>query len=219
MSEYRTLDKNRDVVGVLKLIKELAYGDNEKKYPARQSVLLMKKLFKMCQEETETLTEYYKRFISLIESVENTYGKLVPFATVTKNEKFGPNNEVNAEKSETKRERFLAYLFMEGVQKIYKPILNDIENDYTVGHDNYPKNIEDALEILTVFGGKFNNPKKPRESEIQFMQKTEMMQKGLCFKCKRKGHKAQDCPAKEQKEKMEEQKGKRKNSRRNISFS
>ena len=127
MSEYRTLDKNRDVVGVLKLIKELAYRANEKKYPARQSVSLMKKLFKMRQEETETLTEYYKRFISLIESVENTYGKLVPFATVTKNEKFGPNNEVNAELSETERERFLAYLFMEGVQKIYKVIMNDIK--------------------------------------------------------------------------------------------
>ena len=87
---------------------------------------------------------------------------------------------------------------MQGVQKIYKPILNDIENDYTVGHDNYPKNIEDALEILTVFGGKFNNPKKPRESEIQFMQKTEMMQKGLCFKCKKPRHGGSDCTARGQ---------------------
>ena len=83
---------------------------------------------------------------------------------------------------------------------------------------HYPRNIEDALEILTVFGGKFHNPKKPRESEIQFMQKTEMMQKGLCFKCKKKGHKAQDCPAKEQKDKTEEQKGETKEQSKEHQF-
>ena len=50
------------------------------------------------------------------------------------------------------------------------------------------------------------------------MQKTEMMQKGLCFKCKKKGHKAQDCPAKEQKDKTEEQKGEMKEQSKEHQF-
>ena len=76
LGNYEDLDKNHDVVGLLKAIKAQVFEANERKYESLRSVMAWKKLTRCRQNDDEDLIEYYKRFVGLIEAVELSYGDI-----------------------------------------------------------------------------------------------------------------------------------------------
>ena len=91
--ECREAEKNRDVIELIKIIKNAAYGATDKKYPARQAVEALKQLTKMWQGHEEHLTSYYRRFVSLTERVEASFGDLVPDAAAQKSKDYKKDAE------------------------------------------------------------------------------------------------------------------------------
>ena len=72
---YATAETGSDVIGLLRMIKNIAFDTNDRKYPVMQAAMAWKNLAKVWQQETEDLVDYYKRFMSLVEMVELSYGE------------------------------------------------------------------------------------------------------------------------------------------------
>ena len=207
MDEYKKADTNRDVVALLKLIKEVTFDTSNKKYPPWQAAKAWRQLVQASQQQDESLLAYYKRFVSLVENVERIYGEIKPLELAKKDSKFTVNGEKN---------KMMASLFMNGANPGFKPLLRDLANDYSLGAALYPATLEEAFEVLQVFTeqpvyqaivkkqvGKTRREKEIKEApDLSFAQMTkeQMKKKGLCFKCGNHGHRAFEC-----KKEMEEQ--------------
>ena len=85
---------------------------------------------------------YYKRFECLVETVERIYGEIKPSELAKKDAKFTVDGEKN---------KMMASLFMEGANPGFKPLLQDLTNDYSLGAALYPATLEEAFEVLQVF--------------------------------------------------------------------
>ena len=200
--DYKDADSKRDVVTLLKMIKDLAFDANDKTYPAKQAMEAWKLLTKIKQFDDEQLIAYYNRFISLVERLELSYGAIAPVAVAEKDPEYSKGK---AKAIEKQKKKMLAYTFIDGANRNYKPMLRDLDNDYALGNDKYPADVEEALEVLTAYAARHFTKKKPTEkeenpsSELSFMQRREMMRKNLCFKCGKPGHKSHECPEPEKK--------------------
>eukprot|EP00977_Amphora_coffeiformis_P018078 scaffold6161_cov158-Amphora_coffeaeformis.AAC.1 len=105
----------------------------------------------------------------------------------------------------------LAYMFMEGAnKKLFGYFMKNMQDDYALGNDNYPTDVESALQVLLLYqeGMQKKTSKKepwanepnPGQIELAFAQmtKNDKRKRGLCFKCGKKGHKEADCPEQQQ---------------------
>jgi Zinc knuckle len=214
---FKKIEEDCDVVALMKAIKECAFNSNDKQYPPRQAAMALKQLVTVHQQEGESLVAYYKRFVEVHERVERLYGEMIPGVIVSK--------DVGKEKTEVKelkaKNKMLATLFMEGGNRGFKPMLRDLENDFALGASLYPDTPADALQVMMVFETspiykamvkKFRKKKGALDEDdpgYSFMNKGEMMKKGMCFKCGKKGHKAADCTADSTKSNDDEKKDKK----------
>jgi len=99
----------------------------------------------------------------------------------------------------------LAIASVEGANKSFKPLLDDLEQDHSLGDDKCPETIEEVLQVLSMCKKQTLKriKKKKHKSDddaplsLSFAQKNQMMKQGLCFKCGKQGHVMKDCPKKE----------------------
>jgi hypothetical protein len=146
----------------------------------------IKNVVMLKQGNQEGLTAYYKRFINTAEVAETQWGMLSP------NKKSG--------KEEEKRNKFLTCVFLAGVdKKKYGRPVNDLNNAYLTGQNNYPTTVEGAVSMLS----HYMNDKIPSEhneghsrAESSFAQNQSNIR---CFKCNKMGHYASTCKENEDK--------------------
>jgi Zinc knuckle len=213
--DYDTVAMGSDVIALLKMIKEAVFGSNDKKYPPRQAARAWLQLIGAKQQPEESLVAYYKRFVSLVERVETTYGSIAPTAVAEKDPKYA--SRTAGDLTKLAREQMVASMFMDGAHHGFKPLMRDLENDFALGSALYPGTMSETLQVMTVYAEQplyKSIMKKTRKSkdddeapELSFaqMNKKEMMKRGLCFKCGKQGHRAKECPETEQQNVREEQ--------------
>ena len=197
MNGYDKIDEAADVIALLKMIKNAMYDTSDKKYPAMQAVVAWKQMLRAFQQEEEDLLAYYRRFKGLIERVEATYGDIEPVKAAERDSNYAKDKDKALAAT---REKMLAYAFMDGAGRAFKPLLKDLEQDYSLGEGKYPTNLEEALQVLTAFEDQHGLNKKRNRlreladaPELNFAQKIEMIKKQVCFKCNKPGHKAYQC--------------------------
>jgi len=141
--------------------------------------------------------------VSLIERVELLCGEIEPTKPAERDKKHNknPSAVIDAEKG-----KMLAVAFVEGANKNFKPLLNDLEQDCSLGDDKHPATVEEALQVLSMCEQqklKRFEKKKPKEEErlqLSHAQMQGMKKKGLCFKCGKAGHLIKDCPKTDEKD-------------------
>ena len=177
ITEYEDLEEKSDVIELLKLIKNIIFDSNERKHPSLRAVLAWRKLAGCRQHDNEDLVNYYRRFSGLVEAVEIAYGNLQP--------------QISSD-TDKERSKMIAMMFIQGVDmKLYGYLLKDLETDYSLGRDVYPASIEDALQVLVLYGEKKLKKKSKAEGK-QFAQNG----KRKCHCCGKDDHILKDCALK-----------------------
>eukprot|EP00977_Amphora_coffeiformis_P008241 scaffold1852_cov170-Amphora_coffeaeformis.AAC.1 len=201
---YASVEATNDVVGLLQLIKDAAYNSNKKKYPPMQAAMALKRLMMMRQYDNEDVVDYYKRFSSTLEMVDRAYGEITPMVLAQRDQAYKADAEGV---SRAERNKMLAYMFMDGAnKKLFGYFMKNMHDDYALGNDNYPTDVETALQVLLLYqeGTQKKTSKKEtwvdEQVDLAFAQmtKNDKRKRGLCFKCGKKGHKEADCPEQQQ---------------------
>ena len=136
--------------------------------------------------------------------VEAAHGKIEPVKAAKRDPKY--SKKVDKTLEETKK-KMLACAFMDGARRVHQPLLKDLEQDYSPEEEKHPATLEEALQGLTAHENQHGlNKKCNRLRELQdaespglsFVQKIELIEKQVCFKCQKPGHKAHQCKEKKE---------------------
>ena len=196
-SDYDDAEKKRDVLVLLRLIKDIAFDSDEKKYPPMQAAQAWRNLMKVWQQEDEDLVDYYKRFKSMVEMVERAYGAISPEAIAERTLGYARNKSGTIKEV---RGKFLTHIFMDGAnKKAFRFLMRDLHNNYALGNDNYPDTVEDALQVLTLYGERSNKieKKKGKNDDDKSTDASFAQQDGktvVCWRCGKEGHVKKNCP-------------------------
>jgi hypothetical protein len=139
--------------------------------------------------DREDTTEYSYRFLAQLEVTEQVWGALVSM-----NMKGKPTNE-----QDKAREKFLACAFLAGVDKSrYKTVIDELNNDFVLGNDNYPGDVAGMLSRLTNRRGGTSSTRRMeamQDGEVltNFGQGVSWHANAICHRCGTKGHIARNC--------------------------
>jgi hypothetical protein len=189
--EYHGLAEKDNVVGLLALIKHLAFGGQVVQYEYWTMQAQWRVLVMLTQSENESIHEFAKRFLAQLKATEHAWGALVP-----RNMKGKPTADQDGA-----RDKFLACLFLAGVnRKLFKDVIDELHNDFITGVLSYPEDLTTMVTLLNNRRGGTGKKSQAIENvqdgrvELNFAQGSETMWNGKCFYCKEKGHTKAKCP-------------------------
>jgi len=195
-SGFVEAEKASNIVKLLRTIKDIAFDSNEKKHLPLQAAHAWKELAHVWQQDQEDLVDHHKRFISMVEMVERTYGKTAP-EEITKKD---PECKRDKKKAlDGTRNKMLASMFVDSANKKYCGVpMRDIGDDFALGNGHYPETIEDALQVLSLHSDQKRSIKQDRndsndEARVALAQ-ADGKKKTTCWNCGKKGHVKKDCP-------------------------
>jgi len=139
------------------------------------------------QYPDEDLVAYYKRWKTNMEIVDNHFGS------------FGPTKLPTGADQGKEHKKFQACLFLNGTAKKYTKVVDEFNNSYLNGRNEYPESAVDAVETLSYRMDRDHQAKfKPSSDDgisgtTSFAQ-TNKKNKPQCRKCGGTGHQVKDCP-------------------------
>ena len=198
---FDSIEKAGNVVKLIQMIKESAFDSSGREYAPQMGVMVLKQMTHLHQLDDESLVQYFKRFNDMVDRAERKFGPLTPMAVVSKDK----SRKTQSEKESKAREQLLAVLFMEGGNRGYKPLLNNLKSDYALGSDMYPDTLHEALQVMMVHQespiyrsimkkkAEKVDEQEPLEVSFAQMTKAEKRKKGLCFQCGSKWQPGHTC--------------------------
>ena len=144
-----------DGLRLLVAIKDLMYNVQEQKY-VPLSIHLAKRQFFLLSQGRNTVGEYYEQFKNQTDVLDHIGAGIGDDDAITRQvlRSQGINIEEATEAQEEAAEIqgiewYLALAFLMGSDRSrFGRLLEKLENDFTAGHDNYPKTLTDAYNML-----------------------------------------------------------------------
>jgi len=191
---YDELEKNDDVIGLLKVLKSHAYTTDNVQYEYWIMQASMRKLIEMKQEPRESLSAFAKRFLAQLEVTEDVWGMLIPHKMKGK-----PTAD-----QEAARNKYLACVFLAGVDKSkYGNAVDDLNNDFLLGAISYPEDVPSMMTLLSNRrgdhgGNKYVDALKDGDDDSSIGSLASFLQREkkdkVCYCCGERGHTSPNCP-------------------------
>ena len=138
--KYKELEKDHDVTGLMSLYKELVYSTDNSQEQYWVMAEQMSTLCNLYQTRKETLADFWNRWDGQRKVTEAIYGPLIPSIMKGK----------ATEQQERARDAFLSRLFLGSLNRYrYGSDLDELQNDFVNGANNYPKDPASALSWIT----------------------------------------------------------------------
>ena len=189
MIDHEMIEEKDDVIRLLKGLKQLAFETVDVQCEHWTLCQSMKNASTMKQQGDEALVAHHRCFIGMVNVTESQWGMI---AVPTK---------IGADKDT--RNKFLACIFIAGVdRKKHRKLINELNNQCLSGNNNYPTTLEGALNVVSHYkcDGTSMSPRGETTDEgigsasfAQLNKKTQKKQNVTCYKCKQKGHNANEC--------------------------
>jgi hypothetical protein len=180
---FKTLEQNKDVAGLMKLMKSLVYSTTSHQYEFWTMQASLTTLLTLKQHEKEGIATFGKRFLAQLEATELVWGKLIPTKYSAK---------TDDEKTKAMH-KFLACVLLAGVDRgRYKAVIDELNNDYLLGSTTFPEDVPNMLNLIANYrGGRGSNPKTEAMLDGVVMNQAEH---GKCTNCGSTKHKWDGCP-------------------------
>jgi hypothetical protein len=196
--EYATLEDKDDVVGLLKVLKSMAFSTTGVQHPYWTMQTVLKRLAAINQGPSESVANYHRRFLATTEVIETQWGPFFPPKLAASDTK------MNDAKS---RESMLSMIFLAGADKErYGALKKELNNSYLAKKDNYPTSLDTTLQLLSNYqdhtaGDRFGGDKN--NEGTSFAQKAAQkakrnLSKVRCYRCNELGHFKTECPLQQQ---------------------
>lgn len=195
------LTQTVDVVGLLRLIKDIMFNKSDLMYRPLQAVTAWCDLARLYQGEKESCLDYYNRFIGQHEMVVRLYGEITPLRVAEEMKEFDTSKKAkNDEVIETASNAVLAALYLKGAnRKRFSKYLKEFADDYARDKSSeniYPKTIEEALALMQDYEKRHRSAPKDRSDGEELNMSFAQV---CCWYCKEEGHKRSDCEKYKQK--------------------
>ena len=155
LDTYEEMHSASNGLDLLVAIKDLMYNVQEQKY-VPLSIHLAKRQFFLLSQGRNTVGEYYEQFKNQTDVLDHIGAGIGDDDAITKQvlRSQGINTDDATEAQEDAAEIqgiewYLALAFLMGSDRSrFGRLLEKLENDFTAGHDNYPKTLTDAYNML-----------------------------------------------------------------------
>jgi hypothetical protein len=159
LGDYDTMSKLGDLLALLKAIKPQAYNFQSQKNKANALHDAKRRLLMMCQDRHTTCPVYLDRFQNCVDVLEHCGGAIGPDpALVEQILKRDGNMTATAATDELAAakegaiEEYPTMVFLLGADRNrYGKLVEDLENAFTQGNDNYPRSVTGAYAMLTTW--------------------------------------------------------------------
>ena len=199
--------------GIAEAIKTITYKSEDQKYLPLSLHHAKRKLYAFRKGNLPN-PDYLDRFMNLVDMAESYDAKLYDqamFKIAQDSTVYSTTAEAYLQDYELKmiettaREIYLACAFVINSNlRRYGRLIEELENDYTKGNDNYPRNMVKAYQLLNEYTQWNPRVTLHESSGVAFSQQgnnntsaqrtTEWKKKATCHNCGQKGHIRPECP-------------------------
>ena len=216
-SEWSDIAANQDPIRLLKLLKDINYHFESKKFKAHALIEAYKRFYSQWQGRNMALDDYHDQFNNHVEVIEHCGGILAADPSLLKEQLEAAgvrpetaSDEENEAACKAAEEAFLATAFILFADRNrYGKLVEDLENSYSMGSgtyntSKYPKDLNAAYNMLLNWK---QDPKhimkllKPGQESVAFAQKEDRKPSGghkkkkpvKCFGCGAEGKYRDTC--------------------------
>jgi hypothetical protein len=135
------LENNNDVVGLLKELWKMAFLTGSEQDPFWTLQIALKRFATMSQRPTESVVNYHKRFLANVKVLKAQMGEFIPMKLV---------DGTTAADKKVAQDKMMSMMMLSGVgKKQYGKLLEDLNNNYLAGMDNYPSDVDSTVTLLS----------------------------------------------------------------------
>jgi hypothetical protein len=154
---HKDMSEKADSIKLLKEIRALVYNFQSQKYGPHALHEGKRRFYLLSQDKHSTCQVYLERFqngVDVIEHCGGSIGQEPGLVQKVLQDRGKSSNTATADETReaqnAAQQQYLAVAFLLGSDRNrYGKLLEDLENDYTQGQDNYPKTVTAAYSLLT----------------------------------------------------------------------